>query len=84
MKHLTIEEIMSFVSMNTLSADTISLSKTVNSHIRDCGECLKKVRAFREVHDEFARLGTVDHAARLVYREAEADTGEQEPLIRRR
>ena len=53
-------------------------------HIRDCGECLKKVRAFREVHDEFARLGTVDHAARLVYREAEADTGEQEPLIRRR
>jgi len=75
---------MSFVSMNTLSADTIALSKTVNSHIRDCGECLKKVRAFREVHDEFVRLGTVDHAARLVYREEETEEEVSEPLLRRR
>ncbi|MGN0114784.1 MAG: hypothetical protein ACI396_05615 [Acutalibacteraceae bacterium] len=57
MKHLTVEEIMDFVSFDKLDEKTVSLAKKVNSHIMNCAECRKKVAAFQEVYDEMLRIG---------------------------
>lgn len=56
MDHLTVDQIIEFVSMNKLDEDAIALSATVNGHIRKCEKCLKLVRAFQTVYDEFYRL----------------------------
>lgn len=56
MKHLTVDEMIDFVSLTKLNAEALMLSATVNEHIRDCDKCLKRVQAFQIVHDEFARL----------------------------
>ena len=57
MNHLTIEEILDFVSMNQINDKTLKLASKVNTHIRRCPECLRKVNAFQTVYDEFERMG---------------------------
>ena len=56
MKHLSIDEILDFVSLAELNSESIELSATVNGHIRKCEKCLKLVRAFQMIYDEFAIL----------------------------
>lgn len=56
MKHLTVDEMMEFVSLTELNADAIMLSAAVNGHIRKCDKCLKCVQAFQLIHDEFSNL----------------------------
>lgn len=56
MKHLTVDEILSFVSLAELNSESIELSATVNGHIRKCEKCLNLVRAFQMIYDEFAVL----------------------------
>lgn len=56
MKHLTVDEIIRFVSMTELNDETLALSAIVNSHIRRCKECLDLVRAFQLLHDEFMHM----------------------------
>lgn len=43
MTHLTVEEIIEFVSFDKLNAETLALSTKVNEHIWSCPSCLKKV-----------------------------------------
>lgn len=57
MGHLTVDEIIQFVSMTELNQDTLALSASVNGHIRNCENCIRLVRAFRTVHDAFVRMG---------------------------
>ena len=49
MKHLTVDEILNFVSLTELNNESIG-------HIRKCEKCLKLVRAFQMIYDEFSRL----------------------------
>ena len=56
MKHLTVDEMIDFVSLTELNADALMLSAAVNGHIRQCEACLKRVQAFQTVHDEFRRM----------------------------
>lgn len=56
MKHLTVDEMIDFVSLTELNADALMLSATVNGHIRQCEQCLNHVRAFQMIHDEFSRI----------------------------
>ncbi len=56
MEHLTMDEILEFVSMTELNCESIKLSTTVNGHIRKCDACLKLVRSVQMLYDEFARL----------------------------
>lgn len=56
MKHLTVDEILNFVSLTELNSESIELSAAVNGHIRKCENCLKLVRAFQMIYDEFMRL----------------------------
>lgn len=56
MPHLTVDEILNFVSLTELNNEARELSATVNSHIRKCKKCLKIVRAFQLIYDEFSEL----------------------------
>ena len=56
MKHLTIDEILNFVSLTELNSASIELSASVNGHIRKCEKCLKLVTACQMIYDEFSRL----------------------------
>ena len=53
MKHLTVDEIIDFVSLTELNSEAVKLSATVNGHICRCRKCLKLVTAFQTVYDEF-------------------------------
>lgn len=66
MSHLTVDEIIQFVSMRELNKENVALSASVNGHIRNCESCIRLVRAFRTVHDEFARMGAGDRFANVV------------------
>ena len=54
MKHLSTDEIMEFVSLENISAESLALIEKVNSHIRVCKGCFGKVRAFQLVYDELS------------------------------
>ena len=56
MKHLTVEQIVEFVSLTTINDKAVALSAAVNGHIRHCGRCFDKVCAFQAIHDEFLLL----------------------------
>lgn len=56
MKHLTVDEILDFVSLTELDARSIELSAVVNGHIGKCEKCLELVRSFQMIYDEFVRL----------------------------
>ncbi len=56
MNHLDIDDIIKFVSIKEFNDENIELAKKVNKHIRECEKCIKLVRAFQMLHDEFVRL----------------------------
>lgn len=56
MEHLTIDEIIDFVSMTEYNQESIDLAAIVNGHICKCDECLNVVRALQLIHDEFSAL----------------------------
>lgn len=68
MTHLTVEEIIDFVSFDELTDEKIALAKKVNEHIRSCRTCFEKVSAFQLVYDELQRIGTVRDARQSLYR----------------
>ncbi len=58
MTHLTVDEIVEFVSLNKLNREALKLSATVNGHIRKCEKCLNRVSAFQMIYDEFSKCNT--------------------------
>lgn len=56
MNHLTVDEIIEFVSLTELNSEAINLSASVNGHIRKCEKCLELVRSFQMIYDEFSRM----------------------------
>jgi hypothetical protein len=56
MKHLTVDEIIDFVSFKQINDETMALASKVNHHIFTCEDCLRKVRAFRMVSKSFKVL----------------------------
>lgn len=67
MKHLTIDQIIDFVSICRLDAASLELSCLVNEHIRECDECLGLVNAYQDVYDEFKRLQNVGNFKSFAY-----------------
>lgn len=51
MKHLTADEIIDFVTMESITQASIERAARVNCHIMQCDECRKKVEAFQAVND---------------------------------
>ena len=56
-EHLTVEEMIDFVSINKLDEKSVSLAAKVNAHMMQCSECRKTVAAYQTVYDEFVRMG---------------------------
>lgn len=56
MDHLTVDEIINFVSFDNPDAGAVANAVRVNTHIRSCAECMRKVRAYQAVYDEFLRI----------------------------
>ena len=54
MEHLTVDEIIDFISLTELNNEAIVLSSAVNGHIRKCKDCLKLVKSFQIIYDEFS------------------------------
>lgn len=67
MKHITIDEIIDFVSFDKIDNRTLEMSRKVNGHIRNCEECIQKVRAFQAMYDEFVRSGKSGDFRKYVY-----------------
>ncbi len=60
MKHLTVDEMIDFVSFNDLEPETLALASRVSAHILTCEACRAKVEAFQSVYDEFVRTNRFD------------------------
>lgn len=58
MSHLTVDKIISFVSMTEINKETLELSAEVNQHICECKKCYELVNNFQLVYDEFSRMST--------------------------
>ncbi len=56
MSHLTVDEIISFVSLTELNREALELSAAVNRHICECKKCFELVNNFQTVYDEFSRM----------------------------
>lgn len=83
MKHLTVDEIIDFVSIVRIDADSLALASKVNTHIKNCSECLRKVRAFQVIYDELLRADQRPAAiqvARETLKERAAAEAEREML----
>lgn len=74
MNHLTVDEIIEFVSSNDADQETLLLISRVNQHIRTCDECFKNVKAFQLIYDEFIRLADDEEFRDYVYNTLEKDT----------
>lgn len=55
--HLTVSELIEFVSADIADTSAQRMLVSVNTHIRSCPQCLERVRAFQVLHDELLRLG---------------------------
>ena len=57
MNHLTLDEIIDFVSLTEINDETLQLLGKVNAHIAQCKECRELVRAYQLVYEEAIRMG---------------------------
>ncbi len=64
LKHLSIEEIIKYVTANKVDKETLDLLSKVNGHIRNCPSCKEKVVAYETVNDEFKKE-TVENGLEL-------------------
>lgn len=68
MTHLTVDEIIDFVSISKMDIGSMELASRVNTHIRGCDDCLKKVRAFQLIYDELTKVGVSVDFKTFVYK----------------
>lgn len=47
MKHLSIDEMIDFVSINKLDDESLKLASVINAYILRCDACRKKLKYFR-------------------------------------
>lgn len=52
MNHLTLDEIIDFVSLTEINEESIQLMGKVNAHIAQCRECRELVRSYQLIYDE--------------------------------
>ena len=65
MNHLTVDEIICYVSFNDFDRASLDNAAKVISHIRTCNHCLEKVRAFQMVYDKIMESETNDNVKEI-------------------
>lgn len=53
--HPNPNDLIAFVSMDALNAETLALSAAVNAHLADCAACRARVRDLQTVYDALCR-----------------------------
>lgn len=80
MDHLTLDDIIEFVSLTEINDESMQLISAVNTHIAECGECRALVRSFQTVYDELARgdgaTADADGTLAAAFSLIDADDGE--------
>lgn len=66
MGHLTVDEMIDFVSLTNVDSDSLDLLSKVNGHIGKCRECRDRVRAFQAIYDEFEKLGIRNEIKKII------------------
>ena len=56
MKHLSVEEMIDFVSFDKLNSESLEFAAKINAHIFNCDECRKKIEAFQTLDDQFEKM----------------------------
>ena len=57
MKHLSVDEMINFVSFDKLDGEALAAASKASAHILKCGACRKKITAYQTVYDELVRIG---------------------------
>ena len=57
MEHLSIEEIIKYVTSSKVNIETLDLLSKVNGHIRNCPSCKEKVDSYENINDEILENG---------------------------
>lgn len=55
MEHLSIEEIINYVTADKVDNRTLDLLSKVNGHIRNCPTCRKLVSSYELINDELKK-----------------------------
>lgn len=55
MDHLTLDDVIEFVSLTEINEESMQRISAVNTHIAACDECRVLVRSFQTVYDELTR-----------------------------
>lgn len=55
MEHLSIEEIIKYVTSSKINIETLDLLSKVNGHIRNCPSCKEKVDSYENINDEIKK-----------------------------
>ena len=70
--HPNLNDLIAFVSMDALNADTLALSAAVNAHLADCAACRARVRDLQAVYDALCREMNASRAAAALARTADS------------
>ena len=70
--HPNLNDLIEFVSMDTLNAETVALSAAVNAHLADCAACRARVRDLQTVYDALCREMGASAAAAALARTADS------------
>lgn len=57
MKHLSMDEMINYVSLNDFTSENLEFIAEKNIHLAECKECSDRVMALQVVYDELATLG---------------------------
>lgn len=82
MNHLTIDDIINFVSLSEMNKEAIEISAAVNGHIRKCAKCLELVRAFQIIYDEFSRLNASGDFRKFISETISTETDDNENIVK--
>ncbi|MBQ7088270.1 MAG: hypothetical protein IJN04_01330 [Clostridia bacterium] len=66
MNHLTLDDVIDFVSLTEINDESIKRIAEVNSHIAVCRECRELVRSFQLVYDELVAADDEDADAAAI------------------
>lgn len=75
--HLTKDEIIDFILMRKLDNEALELARRVNSHIINCADCFRLVKAFQTVQTEFEQCESAADFSAFVAERYVQDTEEE-------
>lgn len=55
LEHLSIEEIIEYVTANKVSKETLDLMSRVNGHIRICSSCREKIESYERINEKLIK-----------------------------